>query len=131
MANRAQDAKLPALFVRTAASFVRSAAPLFTHDVMQNKVVLLHVPTSVRVECHETRSLEQNRKIARKLLQTRLDERENGELSKSAVKGKIKSAKKSKSKAKAASRRRKKEAEKTEQTEQTEKLEETRSNTDN
>ena len=98
---------------------------------MQNKVVLLHVPTSVRVECHETRSLEQNRKIARKLLQTRLDERENGELSKSAVKGKIKSAKKSKSKAKAASRRRKKEAEKTEQTEQTEKLEETRSNTDN
>lgn len=31
-------------------------------------VSLVHKPTGLRVQCHETRSQEQNRKIARKLL---------------------------------------------------------------
>jgi hypothetical protein len=34
----------------------------------QNNVQLLHKPTGVRVSCQETRSLEQNRKIARRIL---------------------------------------------------------------
>lgn len=34
----------------------------------QNNVQLLHKPTGVRVCCQETRSLEQNRKIARRIL---------------------------------------------------------------
>jgi protein subunit release factor B len=33
-----------------------------------NNVQLLHKPTGVQVKCQETRSLEQNRKIARKIL---------------------------------------------------------------
>ncbi|KAH0819677.1 hypothetical protein GEV33_003119 [Tenebrio molitor] len=38
-----------------------------------NCVVLKHVPTGVIVKCHETRSLDQNRKKAREHLVTRLD----------------------------------------------------------
>jgi peptide chain release factor len=34
----------------------------------QNNVQLLHRPTGIRVSCQETRSLEQNRKIARRIL---------------------------------------------------------------
>lgn len=34
----------------------------------QNNVQLLHKPTGIRVSCQETRSLEQNRKIARRIL---------------------------------------------------------------
>ena len=34
----------------------------------QNNVQLLHKPTGLRVSCQETRSLEQNRKIARRIL---------------------------------------------------------------
>lgn len=38
-----------------------------------NCVVLIHKPTGIVVKCHETRSLDQNRKKARALLVTRLD----------------------------------------------------------
>lgn len=34
----------------------------------ENNVQLLHKPTGIRVACQETRSLQQNRKIARKIL---------------------------------------------------------------
>lgn len=34
----------------------------------QNNVQLLHKPTGIRVSCQETRSLKQNRKIARRIL---------------------------------------------------------------
>jgi hypothetical protein len=71
-----------------------------------NKVVLVHIPTGVKVECHDTRSLEQNRKIARRRLQEKIDNEVNGELSKASVKGQIIVKKKTKNAAKAAKRRR-------------------------
>lgn len=43
-----------------------------------NKVVLLHVPTRLRVECQTTRSLQQNRKIAYQKLRQKLDDFING-----------------------------------------------------
>ena len=44
-----------------------------------NRVVLVHLPSGVRVECQETRSLQQNRKIGRKrLLEKRLSPWKNG-----------------------------------------------------
>lgn len=44
-----------------------------------NAVVLKHVPTGLFVKCHETRSLSQNREIARELLLRKLDNFMNGE----------------------------------------------------
>ena len=38
-----------------------------------NRCELKHLPTGIIVSSHDTRSLEENRKIARKLLQQRLD----------------------------------------------------------
>ncbi|KAI8052139.1 RF-1 domain-containing protein [Syncephalis plumigaleata] len=49
-------------------------------------VDLLHVPTGIRIKCQATRSRDQNRKIARKLLKDRLDQLFNGELSRTAQK---------------------------------------------
>jgi len=46
-----------------------------------NKVILIHQPTKIRVECQDTRSLQQSRKIARKRLQLKLDEYYNGSMS--------------------------------------------------
>ncbi|CRK95592.1 CLUMA_CG009051, isoform A [Clunio marinus] len=42
-----------------------------------NCVVLKHKPTNIVVKCHETRSLDQNRREARKLLIAKLDEHFN------------------------------------------------------
>ena len=44
-----------------------------------NAVFLKHLPTGLWVKCHQTRSIEKNRKIARELLATRLDNHINGE----------------------------------------------------
>ena len=44
-----------------------------------NAVFLKHLPTGLWVKCHQTRSLENNRKIARKLLLAKLDNFVNGE----------------------------------------------------
>jgi protein subunit release factor B len=38
-----------------------------------NRCQLKHIPTGILVTCHQTRSLEENRKIARKMLQQQLD----------------------------------------------------------
>lgn len=46
-----------------------------------NAVVLKHKPTGLTVKCHETRSLLQNKQIARELLVTKLDNLINGERS--------------------------------------------------
>ena len=75
-----------------------------------NKVVLVHKSTQIRVECQETRSLQQNRKIARKRMQLKLDEHLNGIESKVLQKVAKKVNKKARSKAKNKARRRKKEA---------------------
>jgi len=73
-----------------------------------NKVVLLHEPTQLRVECHETRSLQQNRKIARKRMRQKLDAFLNGNQSIANQKRRIKSSKKAKAKARNKVRQRKK-----------------------
>lgn len=46
-----------------------------------NAVFLRHLPTGVWVKCHESRSLDRNRKVARTMLIERLDEKLNGEQS--------------------------------------------------
>ena len=38
-----------------------------------NRCQLKHIPTGIIVTCHETRSLEENRKKARKMLQQQID----------------------------------------------------------
>lgn len=67
-------------------TFVRGVCPAVVHRVeyltcctgsgpggqsinkTKNNVQLLHKPTGIRVSCQETRSLEQNRKFARRIL---------------------------------------------------------------
>ncbi|XP_058387279.1 mitochondrial translation release factor in rescue [Diceros bicornis minor] len=44
-----------------------------------NCVVLKHIPSGVVVKCHHTRSVDQNRKLARKILQEKVDVFYNGE----------------------------------------------------
>ena len=77
-----------------------------------SKVVLIHLPTGVTIATQKTRSLAQNRKIARKMLAEQVDVFLNGERSKMAMKGSVKSKKKSKAKAKARRNREKKAKEK-------------------
>lgn len=73
-----------------------------------SKVLLIHEPTQLRVECQDTRSLQQNRKIARKRLKLKLDEYWNGSQSKTQKKISKKVSKKQKQKARNKSRLRKK-----------------------
>ncbi|KIJ34623.1 hypothetical protein M422DRAFT_782779 [Sphaerobolus stellatus SS14] len=64
-------------------SFVRGSGPGGQSiNKTENCVQLLHKPTKIRVSCQETRSLEQNRKIARKLLLQKLDKINNPGMSK-------------------------------------------------
>lgn len=73
-----------------------------------NCVVLVHGPTQLRVECQETRSLQQNRKIARKRLRLKLDEYLNGTQSKTSLKNTQAATKKAKAKARSKTRLKKK-----------------------
>ena len=73
-----------------------------------SKVLLIHEPSQIRVECQDTRSLQQNRKIARKRMQLKLDEYLNGSQSKTQVRVMKKVDKKQKQKARNKSRLRKK-----------------------
>lgn len=52
----------------------------------RSNVSLMHKPTGIRVTCQETRSLEINRKLARRILLERLDQIENPGLSKEQIK---------------------------------------------
>ncbi|KAI0668518.1 RF-1 domain-containing protein [Trametes maxima] len=64
-------------------SFVRGSGPGGQSvNKTENNVQLLHQPTGIRVGCQETRSLQQNRKIARKILLDKLDALYNPGLSK-------------------------------------------------
>lgn len=54
-----------------------------------NCVFLKHTPSGLFVKCHESRSLESNRKQARKLLLTKLDNHLNGDQSVAAQKKQI------------------------------------------
>lgn len=49
-------------------------------------VQLKHGPTGIVVKCQETRSRDQNRKLARQILGERLDELEKGDQSRTAIK---------------------------------------------
>ncbi|KAF2688946.1 hypothetical protein K458DRAFT_414614 [Lentithecium fluviatile CBS 122367] len=49
-------------------------------------VQLKHLPTGIVVKCQETRSRAQNRKLARRLLQDRIEEMELGESARTVVK---------------------------------------------
>ena len=77
-----------------------------------NRVLLVHMPTQLRVECQETRSLHDNRRIARKRLRQKLDEYLHGSQSKASVKAQKISTKKSKAKARSRKRHRQKQEEK-------------------
>jgi protein subunit release factor B len=57
-------------------------------------VQLKHLPTGIVVKCQETRSRDQNRKLARKILGERIEELELGEQSRTVVKAKERSKKK-------------------------------------
>lgn len=60
--------------------FVRGSGPGGQSvNKTSNCVVLRHKPTGTIVKCQKTRSLDENRKIARKLLITKLDNELNGE----------------------------------------------------
>mmetsp|Transcript_20452 Transcript_20452/g.41921 ORF Transcript_20452/g.41921 Transcript_20452/m.41921 type:complete len:116 (+) Transcript_20452:835-1182(+) len=73
-----------------------------------NKVILVHIPTRIRVECQETRSLQQNRKIARKQMKLKLDDFFNGQNSRNNQKASVAAAKKAKTKARNARRQQQK-----------------------
>ena len=73
-----------------------------------NRVILVHLPTNCRVECQDTRSLQQNRKIARKRLRLKIDEFINGASSRTNIKAVKAVNKKAKAKARNRARQRKK-----------------------
>lgn len=94
-------------------TFVRGSGPGGQKiNKTSNRVVLVHEPTQLRVECQDTRSLQQNRKIARTRLKEKLDEYLNGSQSKVMVKQQKVAMKKQKSKSKSRSRLKKKLTEK-------------------
>jgi protein subunit release factor B len=77
-----------------------------------NRVALLHVPTQIRIECQDTRSLQQNRKIARKRLRMKLDDHFNGKQSREQLKADKVISKKAKAQARSRKRQRQKQQEK-------------------
>jgi uncharacterized protein (UPF0248 family) len=74
-----------------------------------NRVVLVHNPTQLRVECQDTRSLHQNRSLARKRLQLKLDEYINGSESRTSLKAQKAVSKKAKTKARSRARQQERE----------------------
>ena len=94
-------------------TFVRGSGPGGQKiNKTSSRVLLVHEPTKVRVECQETRSLQQNRKIARQRLRSKLDEYWNGSQSKASQLAQKASSKKAKARNRARQRlKKKKEAE--------------------
>ena len=93
-------------------TFVRGSGPGGQKiNKTSNRVILIHEPSQIKVECQDTRSLQQNRKIARKRLLEKLDEHWNGSQSKSSIKQAKAAQKKQKSKSKNRARLRQKQQE--------------------
>uniref|UniRef100_A0A3B4VC91 Mitochondrial translation release factor in rescue n=1 Tax=Seriola dumerili TaxID=41447 RepID=A0A3B4VC91_SERDU len=69
--------------------FVRGSGPGGqATNKTSNCVVLKHIPTGIVVKCHQTRSVEINRKRARGIMREKLDVAYKGELSEVLVKKK-------------------------------------------
>uniref|UniRef100_A0A3Q2DJX9 Mitochondrial translation release factor in rescue n=1 Tax=Cyprinodon variegatus TaxID=28743 RepID=A0A3Q2DJX9_CYPVA len=69
--------------------FVRGSGPGGqATNKTSNCVVLKHIPTGIVVKCHQTRSVDINRKRAREIMRERLDVAYKGELSEVMVKKK-------------------------------------------
>ncbi|XP_026178099.1 mitochondrial translation release factor in rescue [Mastacembelus armatus] len=69
--------------------FVRGSGPGGqATNKTSNCVVLKHVPTGIVVKCHQTRSVDINRKRAREIMREKLDVAYKGELSEVLVKKK-------------------------------------------
>ncbi|KAL7563360.1 hypothetical protein ACA910_014199 [Epithemia clementina (nom. ined.)] len=80
-------------------TFIRGSGPGGQKiNKTSNCVDLLHRPTQLRVQCQETRSLPQNRKIARRRLREKLDEYLNGRQSKKQMDEQLASERKAKAK---------------------------------
>jgi len=54
-----------------------------------NCVLLKHIPTGIVLKCHQSRLLQDNRRIARDMMLNKLDDLYNGDMSVSAQKKKI------------------------------------------
>ncbi|KAG7489220.1 putative peptide chain release factor C12orf65-like, mitochondrial [Solea senegalensis] len=69
--------------------FVRGSGPGGqATNKTSNCVVLKHIPTGIVVKCHQTRSVEINRKRAREIMREKLDVADKGELSEVLLKKK-------------------------------------------
>ncbi|XP_072243074.1 mitochondrial translation release factor in rescue isoform X2 [Leuresthes tenuis] len=69
--------------------FVRGSGPGGqATNKTSNCVVLKHIPTGIVVKCHQTRSVDTNRKRAREIMREKLDVAYKGELSEVLVKKK-------------------------------------------
>ncbi|XP_036954676.1 probable peptide chain release factor C12orf65 homolog, mitochondrial [Acanthopagrus latus] len=69
--------------------FVRGSGPGGqATNKTSNCVVLKHIPTGIVVKCHQTRSVDINRKRARDIMREKLDVQYKGELSEVLVKKK-------------------------------------------
>lgn len=90
-----------------------------------NAVFLKHLPTGIWIKCHESRSLENNRKLARKLLVEKLDNHLNGEESQENLEKRLESQRRENKKEKT---RLKYEAKRLEKEEQSKKNEEAATN---
>ncbi|KAF6729609.1 putative peptide chain release factor C12orf65-like, mitochondrial [Oryzias melastigma] len=67
--------------------FVRGSGPGGqATNKTSNCVVLKHIPTGIVVKCHQTRSVDTNRKRAREIMREKLDVAYKGELSEVLVK---------------------------------------------
>jgi uncharacterized protein (UPF0248 family) len=108
--NVASQRELPVLLDEDLTeSFIKGQGPGGQKiNKTSNRVLLIHEPTQLRVECQDTRSLQQNRKIAKKRLQVKLDDYLNGSQSKSSLAADKASTKKSKTKARSRARQRQK-----------------------
>ncbi|XP_070712190.1 mitochondrial translation release factor in rescue-like [Pempheris klunzingeri] len=69
--------------------FVRGSGPGGqATNKTNNCVVLKHIPSGIVVKCHQTRSVDLNRKRAREIMREKLDVENKGELSEVLVKKK-------------------------------------------